>query len=506
MQDTLVQLLHDSVQRFPEKNAVVHGTNHITYKSLWEQACGVAHYLVKHGLQVGDRVSLLIENSPEYVSAYYGVLMAGGAVIGLNTAAKSRDLANWIHHSESVFVIANSKHPELQAVLDLVKKQQPGILLIDSTEASSDIDKWEDIEVYSELPEAMTGFDPSKQLASLIYTSGTTGQPKGVMLSHKNLYQNIISILTYLKLNENDSIVNVLPFYYSYGNSVLHIHLAVGGTLILENSMLYPQKIVSLMVEKQVTGFSGVPSTFNLLLSRTKLGEFDLSSMRYMTQAGGPMAPANIKRVKEELPNVSFYVMYGQTEASARLSYLPPEQLETKVGSIGIAIPDVELEVMDVSHNPTDANTTGEIYARGDNIMLGYWKDPKATQQVMYNGWLKTGDLAYKDEDNYLYIVGRSSEMIKSGAHRISPKDIEEVIMELEGVEEVAVVGINDDLLGQAIKAVIVKSPTADLDKMQLMRHCKTNLANYKLPKHIEFADEIPRTASGKVRRFMLQE
>jgi acyl-CoA synthetase (AMP-forming)/AMP-acid ligase II len=218
------------------------------------------------------------------------------------------------------------------------------------------------------------------------------------------------------------------------------------------------------------------------------------------------MTPANIERVKRELPNVDFFVMYGQTEASARLSYLPPDQLENKAGSIGIAIPGVELKVMDEHFRPAAINSTGEIYARGENIMLGYWKDPQASQQVFHDGWLKTGDLAYMDDDGYLFIVGRSSEMIKSGAHRISPRDIEEVILELEGVEEVAVVGVDDELLGQAVKAVIVTSPGYNIDKKQVMHHCKTSLANYKLPKYVDFADDIPRTASGKVRRFMLQK
>ena len=502
MNNTLVQLLYNSVQRVPDKDAVVLGEQRMSYKTLWQKSCGIAHYLVDQGLESGGRVALLIENSPEYVVSYYAVLMAGGAVIGLNTAAKSRDLSNWIIHSESSCLIAAAQHPELSAVQELIGHQNVNSLLIGDTEKRN----WYDIEDRAMPPESRMDFDPACQLASLIYTSGTTGQPKGVMLSHYNLFSNTRSILSYLQLKEDDSILNVLPFYYSYGNSVLHIHLAVGATLILENSMLYPQRIVSLMSENKVTGFSGVPSTFNLLLSRTKLSDFDLSSMRYMTQAGGPMAPANIERLKNELPDVDFFVMYGQTEASARLSYLSPDKLESKAGSIGVAIPDVQLEVMDEHQSPAAINATGEIYARGKNIMLGYWKDADATQKVFHDGWLKTGDLAYKDEDDYLFIVGRSSEMIKSGAHRISPKDIEEVILELEGIEEVAVVGVADDLLGQAIKAVIVKSPGSELDKMQLMRHCKSNLANYKLPKHIEFADEVPRTASGKVRRFMLQK
>ena len=504
MKNTLVQLLHDSVEKFPDKIAISQGDNQLSYRKLWEISCGVAHFLKQHGLKPGDRVSLLVDNSPEYVSTYYGVLMAGGVAIGLNTAAKSRDLTNWIKHSGTSILFANSRHAELPLIIDSCQDIKLEVIYIGENTPENSL-SWNQVESCTTFPSFDDQFNPSSQAAAIIYTSGTTGHPKGVMLSHQNLYENILSILEYLKLNSDDSIVNVLPFYYSYGNSVLHIHLAVGGTIYLENSMLYPQKVVFLMAEKKVTGFSGVPSTFNLLLSRTKLNDFDLSAIRYMTQAGGPMAPANIERLKKALPDVLFYVMYGQTEASARLSYLPPEMLEEKLGSIGIAIPGVQLVILDENRRPVSSNTTGEIYARGKNIMLGYWNDPEATEQVLRDGWLKTGDLAYKDEDGYFYIVGRSSEMIKSGAHRISPKDIEEVILELEGVEEAAVVGIPDDLLGQVIKAVIVKSPGSDIDKMQLMRHCKTNLANYKMPKQIEFADEIPRTASGKVRRFMLQ-
>lgn len=502
---TLIENLKTSYLRFPDKPAIVHNGVTLSYNSLWTKACGLANMLVQIGVKKGDRVSLLLENSAEYVISYYGVLMSGAAVIGLNTAAKSRDLSNWIGHSGSEVLIASAKHPEINQVIDMVDISGEQLILIDPDRKFSEVTNWQTITDRNDPPIEMASVDADNSLASIIYTSGTTGHPKGVMLSHTNLYENTKSILTYLNLNESDSVLNVLPFYYSYGNSVLHIHISAGATLYLENSMLYPQKVVNEMAAHKVTGFSGVPSTYNLLLSRIKLDEFDLSSLRYLTQAGGPMAPAHIERVKKELPNVKFFVMYGQTEASARLSYLPPEKLEEKLGSIGIAIPGVELEVMNQQHDPVPVKETGEIYARGKNIMMGYWDDQEMTEQVMHGDWLKTGDLAYKDEDGYFYIVGRSSEMIKSGAHRISPKDIEEVILEIDGIEEAAVVGVSDDLLGQVIKAVIVKTPASSIDKMQIMRHCKTNLANYKIPKFIEFVEQIPRTASGKVRRFMIQ-
>ena len=506
MKNTLLGLLHNSVQCFPDKVAVIQGDTQVSYQSLWHKACGLARHLIENGLQPGDRVSILIENSPEYIASYYGVLMAGGAVVGLNTAAKSRDLANWIKHSGSVFLIGNASHLEIADTIKLIEKESIYIILTGYSENYCQAVLYEDIPSKDRIPGDLKGIDLEKTLSSIIYTSGTTGHPKGVMLSHDNLFQNTSSILAYLKLEERDSIVNVLPFYYSYGNSVLHTHLAVGATIILENSMVYPHKIVSKMVEHQTTGFSGVPSTYNLLLNRTSLDEFDLSHLRYLTQAGGAMSSANIKCIKALLPDVQFFVMYGQTEASSRLSYLPPDEFEHKPESIGVAISGVELEVMDSENRPVKSHEVGEIYAKGKNIMLGYWNDAVLSEQVRYGSWLKTGDLAYKDDDGYLYIVGRSSEMIKSGAHRISPKDIEEVINEFDGVEEVAVVGKKDELLGQVIKAFVVKSPSVNLDKLKLMRHCKQKLASYKIPKQIEFIDEIPRTASGKIRRISLQE
>jgi len=280
----------------------------------------------------------------------------------------------------------------------------------------------------------------------------------------------------------------------------------VGGSLVLENSLAYPHKILERMAKEKVTGFSGVPSTYSLLLNRTRLSDYDLSALRYMTQAGGAMAPAQIKRLKEELGHVDFYVMYGQTEATARLTYLPAEKLFDKLGSVGIPIPGVEILICDEHGSPVLDGVAGEIHARGNNVMLGYWNDPEASRHVLRNGWLKTGDIARRDQDGYFYIEGRRSDMIKSGAHRINPKEIEEVIAELDAVAEVAVVGVSDEILGQTIKAVIVPRVGAELSAMAVQAYCHKNLAAYKIPKHIEFVTELPKTASGKVKRYLLSD
>ncbi len=503
----LPHLLEENAHRTPGHIAVIQDETNVSYSELYSNVCAVTSFLNDQGFESGSRVAILLENSPEYIAIYYGIQAAGFVAVGLNAAAKTRDLVNWLRHSETVCLFADAKHPELENIIRSVANELLFIIVGDDQEERNPkiSTTWQEVIDTSHNKELKSKAS-EERLAAIIYTSGTTGNPKGVMLSHGNLANNNSSIIEYLKLKQTDKVMNVLPFYYSYGNSVLHTHLAVGATIILENSLLYPIKILEVIEKEKATGFSGVPSTFSLLLSRTKLKDYNLSSLRYMTQAGGAMTSDNIRRVIEALPNLDFYVMYGQTEATARLSYLPPQNLEKKMGSVGKAIPGVSLEIRDESGKKVPPGKQGQIYVTGNNIMMGYWKDKEATESVIKNGWLGTGDLATYDEEGYIYISGRSSEMIKSGANRISPKEIEEVISELEGVEEVAAVGVPDELLGQIIKVVIVTSPGVSLKKMQIQSYCRENLANYKIPKIVEFAVELPKTASGKIKRYLLAE
>lgn len=506
MLPTLVHSLKESVNRFPDREAIVSGDTRISYQALWESICSVSGYLRKHGIKPGERVAILLENSPEYIATYYAVLASGCVAVGLNTAVKTKDIQNWLGHCDASWFFANTKHGEISDVLASSGTDLSIIGVGESSTQSGYTGFWSEVMATEPAEPDLSVLADTNQPAAIIYTSGTTGNPKGVTLSHHNLSCNIRSILDYLHISESDSILNILPFYYSYGNSVLHTHLAVGARLVLENSMLYPRKIVERMATEKVTGFSGVPSTFALLLSRTKLKEYDLSSLRYLTQAGGPMAPVSINRILAEIPHIDFIVMYGQTEASARLSYLPAEKLQEKMGSIGIAIPGVTLEIRNEEGKKVSEGVSGEIYATGENIMLGYWNAPELTKGVVLNGWLKTGDLAHYDKDGYIYIDGRSSEMIKVGANRISPKEIEEVIVALDDVEEVAAIGIPDEILGQIIKVFIVPSPGSHIEERTVLAYCKKNLATYKMPKHIDFVTELPKTASGKIKRYLLQQ
>lgn len=490
---TLLDRFLNQAEQHPNRLALIEKSGATTYGELLKRVNEMAFWLRDRGVKPGDHVALILDNNTDYVAAYYGAWFIGAVPIALNTALKEDDWQHLIKHCEAVLLVTHSQF--LKPTKALAANH---VILVDQLEQNES--RWQEQSVES----ASAHQSELSQLATIIYTSGTTGHPKGVMLSHRNLVANVDAIIDYLKLSYQDKTLCVLPFFYSYGNSVLHTHLACGASLVLENSFVYPVKVLENMVAERVTGFSGVPTTFLLLNNRTSLGDFDLSSLRYVTQAGGAMAPEEADNFLKHVPNAEFCVMYGQTEASARLTYLPPAKREAKRGSVGIPVSGVTIKIFDEQDVEVSAGQQGQICARGDNIMQGYWRDVEETENVLRNGWLHTGDIGYKDEDGFIYIVGRNREMIKSGAHRIAPQEIEEKIALLNGVLEVAVFGMPDSLLGQAIWAAIIPQQGETLLKKDVMKHCRDILALYKMPKEVIFMDAFPKTASGKVKKHEL--
>lgn len=496
--ESVIGNLERSARLHADSVAVTDGAGDTDYSTLWRWTTSLAGHLRREGLQPGDRVAIVLDNSAEAAAAYYGVLAAGGIAVTLNAAAKGRDFAAWLAHCGATWLIAATPNPEIDQALTQLPAPPQVVRAGQGRELSAIL----------ETEPSMSPLLPAGQdtPAVLLYTSGTTGSPKGVLLSHGNLAANTDSILQYLGLRATDSIVSVLPFYYSYGSSVLHTHVKAGGRLVLHENLVYPHRVVEALARERATGFAGVPSTFALLLSRVALADYDLDALRYLTQAGGPMSPALTSRVRQALPHARLFVMYGQTEATARLTYLPPDRLDEKLGSAGIGIPGVEISVRREDGVPAALLEDGEVWARGPNVMLGYWHDEAATAAVIREGWLRTGDVGHLDADGFLFLAGRRTDMIKTGAHRVHPKDVEEAIQEIDGIAEVAVVGIDDELLGQSIKAFVVPAPGADIDAMQVRAHCRARLANYKVPKFVEMVDSLPKTTSGKVRKHELTQ
>jgi acyl-CoA synthetase (AMP-forming)/AMP-acid ligase II len=495
--------LLQSAKKYPEKPAVFHGNKSLTYHELSSHAQSQASWLIAQDFGAGFRAGIFTDDPFEYIASCFAVLMAGGIVVGLNTQTSERSLKTLLADSSVCVVFTQKKfHRYLAPIVSLLPALQ---LIVSDEEFSSQgaTSVWVDRQaiLQEDLPIADFPAVKPEDIAQIIYTSGTTGSPKGVMLRHANLAANTSSIISYLQLTEHDKVMAVLPFFYSYGNSVLLTHIAVGGSLVVNQNFLYPNVILDEMAEHEVTGFSGVPSTFALLLSRSAINKYHFPKLRYVTQAGAAMSPKLAGQLRKVFPEAKIFIMYGQTEASARLSYLPPADLERKMGSIGRAIPGVTLKLLDREGKPVPEGQVGEIVATGDNIMAGYWGRKQETEQVLRTDGLWTGDLARRDKEGYLYIVSRKSDMIKSGSHRIAPKEIEDIIHEHEAVHEVAVVGVEDEILGETIKACVVLKPGVTCLSKELTLHCRKNLPAFKVPHQIVFLDELPKTATGKIKK-----
>ena len=498
---TIPDLLIQSARRRPEKALLIHKGLQTSYGQLLEWALKTAGWLRELGVCPGFRGAILSDDPQEYIASYFGIMMAGGIAVGLNSQTSERALTYYLQDSGAELLFMNRRYARL--VEKVTQEAGKALPLKKSVDSSGMEQIWQHgtAPSYEDLA-FRTGCDP----AQIIYTSGTTGRPKGVVLRHANLLSNTASIVEYLGILPEDRVMAVLPFFYSYGNSILLTHIAKGATLIVNQNFVYPNTILDEMVRWEATGFSGVPSTYALLIYRSNLSKYSFPSLRYLTQAGAPMSPALAHRLLELFPGVDIFIMYGQTEASARLSYLPPGELLKRPGSIGIPIPGVELRLLDDDGRKVPRGETGEIVARGENIMAGYWNAPEATAQVLRPEGLRTGDLAWQDEEGYFYIVSRKSDMIKSGSHRIAPKEIEDVAMEFDGLAEAAVVGVSDTILGEAIWLFAVPDPNATVDMRLLKRHLRQILPAYKVPHEIRLVDSLPKTATGKIKKQELKD
>jgi len=471
-----------------------------SYGELQDAAADVSRYLTTVGGQKGDRVILVGDNSFFWVAVYLGVLRAGLVCVPLPTSLSIRDLSYVLELTESriaflqtAFAIRNaSRFAHFQAV-------------ITDHEVSSDQVSVKSFAAMRSRVRSGVAPVPAtdlQDLAALMFTSGSTGRPRGVMVSHGNIIANTTSIIQYLNLTEKDRIMTVLPFHYCFGTSLLHSHLKVGGSLVVDMRFMYTEQILQRMLYTQCTGFAGVPSHFQILLRTSSLRKKQFPHLRYVQQAGGHLAPAFIRELQASLPGTKIFIMYGQTEAAARLSYLPPELLDTKPGSIGKGIPGVTLRVLNDSGDEVRPGEVGEIVAEGENVTLGYWHAPEETAASFRNGTLFTGDLATVDKDGFIYVVDRAKEFLKCGGKRISCRQVEDRLLEFDGLLEAAVVGVPDDVLGEAVKAFVVpRRPVHEGLEARLYRFCKEHMPPALIPKDIVMLEALPKNSAGKVMK-----
>ena len=496
--------LEHSARAFPDKIALIHGEVQAGYEEINNRANNLAHWLIEHNVSKGDRVVVLLENSLEYVVSYYGVLKAGAVVVPLSTDLKPESLRPLLKELDQSIIISSGRFERILKTTDLEAFGFRAMLLKaskgDWSSSSFTLSAWEDICKDVIAPDSNVQIEEN-DLASIIYTSGSTGTPKGVMLSHKNIVSNTSAICSYLQLTESDVQMVVLPFFYVMGKSLLNTHFAVGGTVVINNKFAFPATVLKEMVEERVTGFSGVPSTYAYLLYRSPLAKYreEFESLHYCSQAGGHMS----RQIKEELRRVlpehtKIYIMYGATEASARLTYLEPERFSDKMDSIGKPIPGVQIRVLDPSEKEQSPGELGELVAYGPNIMKGYWKDPETTSRVLNRNGYHTGDLCYKDNEGFFFVHGRRDNLLKVGGHRINTQEIEDVILASGLVIEAVVLGIPDTLLGYRL--VAVASPkNKSCSKNRILGYCAQALPKYKVPGSVKLLRALPKSSIGKI-------
>ena len=515
----LVQrFLEQSARKSPDKIALVVGENRLTYATIDEHSNRIASYLRSLGVNRQDRVAIFLDNSAESVIALFGVLKADAIFLMLSPTLKTQKLLYILNDCGIDTIITHSNKNKVVMEAASQSKTLRHIIWVDreKTEYMAD-----DRIGHHNFAEALAATSPSStvlssrnidiDLASVIYTSGSTGNPKGVMLTHLNIVSAATSITTYLENREDDIIMSTLPLSFDYGLYQVLMAFKFGGTVVLERSFTYPYQIINKMIQERVTGFPGVPTIFAIFFGLKNLDKIDFSNLRYITNTAAALPPTHIEKLRNIFPHVKIFSMYGLTECK-RVSYLPPDEIDRHPTSVGKGMPNEEVLVVDEAGNQVQPGVVGELVVRGSNVMPGYWGLPEETARVLKPGkypgerMLYSGDLFKTDEEGYLYFVGRKDDMIKSKGERISPKEIEQCLCAIESVAEAAVIGVPDEILGQAIVAYVRCHDGREISEKQALKYCHSHLEDFAVPKFIRFISSFPKTSSDKIDKLTLKE
>lgn len=500
-----------SARHAPKRPALVCGSGLFTYGDVDESAARLAAGLQRLGVGRGDRVVLHLENGRDAVVSIFATLKAGAVVVPVNPTVKSDKLAYILNDSGAVVLITDQRPDFVTQVVPKTGDLRNVVLTRDFEPPT----EWgggvalvglRDLLSRPGAPDPVGTID--LDLAALLYTSGSSGQPKGVMLTHANIVSATLSIHAYLQNTPADVILNVLPLSFDYGLYQVFLAFHASARLVLERSMAYPSLILDLVGRERVTALPIVPMIAALLL-RYDFAEYDLSSLRYITNTGAVLPPSHIAAIRTRLPHVRLFSMYGLTECK-RVSFLAPEEVDVRPTSVGKPMDNVEVYLVDEEGKRFDTGV-GQLVVRGANVMQGYWNAPEETARVLQPGplpgerVLHSGDLFRIDDEGYLYFQSRLDDVIKSRGQKVSPREIEDVIHALPGVQEVLVVGVPDPVLGEAVKAYVCLEPAASLTAQDILRHCAGHLEDFMVPRSVEIVDSLPRTVSGKAARRALK-
>ncbi|MFN0056157.1 MAG: class I adenylate-forming enzyme family protein [Planctomycetales bacterium] len=484
----LAGLFHEVAYRSGQLPAITTPNGAWSYTRLLAAAQTVAAALRSEpAFHPGARVVLLLANSAEYAAAFYGVLLAGGVVVPLPPRTEASGLQAILDSTDAVVAIATGPVVRQQAALHLIPAKVVNLAQPPVEESQ-----------LADAPCTRSG----AELAAIFFTAGSTGTPKGVMLSHDNLSSNAQSIQEYLRIDAGERPLCVLPFYHAFGNSVLQSHLLAGAHLIIDGQTAFPETIIASLARHQATSLSGVPDLFRVLLDRTSLGVTPLPALRYMAVAGGSLRHELSLEVARRIEPGEFVVMYGQTEATARLAYVPPDHLsQVPAGSIGRAIPGVTLEVVDEQGIPLPTGQVGELRARGPGIMLGYWRDAAGTTDRLREGWLYTGDLASIDAEGWISHCGRRNALVKIAGFRVHPADLEDFAVRRLAARQAVAVPFEAPDLGTRLALYLAPVATGGLGLSEMLARCRAELPRHLVPDFIRIVDEFPLNHAMKIDR-----
>lgn len=498
--------------------AAVHNGKTYSYGDVLLRATCLAAELRQRGIKRGDRVGLLFPNHPDYIASFFAATGIGAVVIPINPLLKSAEIAHILSDSNARAVIVHERGLGEVAAACAQLNELQHLLVLTYAQKDLKLALPDSINVVA-LPSdtlAETGkkhhnfiwerkIDNNADLAVLVYTSGTTGKPKGAMLTHSNLLAAVDMSHKILSISKEDRFIVVLPLCHIYGLTVVMLGLlSKGGTLTIVEKF-EAASTLKLIETERITLLPAVPAIFQFLLMELEKNDYDLSSLKACLSGGAPMPVELFPRLVAKFPG-DFLEGYGLTETSSVVAINPVHGVK-KRGSVGVPLDTIEVAIVgpDGKHLPHTPEYIGEIAVRGANIMRGYFGKPEATAECLKDGWFFTGDLGYRDEEGYLYIVGRTKEMIIRGGQNIYPREIEDVIMRLPEVAEVAVIGVPDQYMGERVKAVIALKPGKSLNEETIKAFCAEHLADYKVPRLVEFIEALPRNSTGKVLKRLLQ-
>ncbi|MHA1386401.1 MAG: class I adenylate-forming enzyme family protein [Candidatus Helarchaeota archaeon] len=503
---TLRKLVEERAQKYSNKVFLYWEDMQITYSQLNIFTNKIANFLYDLGIRKGDKVSLFLPNMPEFVYFYLGIPKLGAVCGPINAHFKSRELQFVVNHSEAKILVTI---PKFMEIVNEVRDQLPNlkniILIGDPMEGTLN---------YKELIEKTSGNAPpevqineKEDPAAILYTSGTTGFPKGVLQTHFNIRRNAEMLVKALKPREDFRFMLILPLFHVNAQIVtVMTPLTVGASCILTPGFT-AKKHWEIVAKYKASTFSAVPTVLSILL-RMPHENLDLSSLEFVICGAAPL-PVEVMKEFEKTFNCKIIEGYGLTEGTCASSVNPmPTESEDrrKIGSIGVPLPDTEMKIVDDNGNEVGPNIRGEIIIKGDNVMKEYFKNPVANKDTLKKGWLYTGDIGYFDEDGFFYIVDRKKDMIIRGGENIYPREIEEVIYSYPGVSLAAVIGVHDDIYGEVPKAFVVMKEGKTTTEEDIIAYCKKNLADFKVPKFVEFRDDLPKNPTGKIMKVPLRE